>query len=544
MILKGLLTLLTQRPEFRRLVQQIQKAEGLPALTGITETSRPFVVSALSAALKEPLLFVVADEAQALQVVDTLKAMVQSADDVIFMPDRDALPYERLISDHETTQQRMHALLRLIDGEQPGTIVVCSARALSQPIIPPRELAASLYDLEPGQEVDLTLMLEHLYNLGYEPVTEVEEPGQFSHRGGIVDLFPATLPRPVRIEFFGDEIESLRTFDPQTQRSLNPIASCVIGPAREALPLRGPEAVKVLEQLNTALLHHDAQERWQRDLEDLRYKRSFDDIAFYLPYLHETASVLDYLPRSGLLVLDNPESIQNRLLELDAQAEEMKTRFENDHENPTQLLAAHITWSQLGTRLAQLRQLRFADILSASEGEFDAYHQGGTEHLLPSFTSASSYGGRLRSFVQDCRKALDNRERVVIVSAQARRLSEVLGDESILGEHAILVSPGVNINEAPESGTLTLIQGQLPEGWQSHSLATTFFTDTEIFGWSRKYKAQQRKIITPASFLAEVNAGDYVVHQEYGIGRFEGLVKLEFDGRRTRVPAYSLCRYR
>jgi len=297
-ILKGLLTLLTQRPEFRRLVQQIQKAEGLPALTGITETARPFVASALSASLKEPLLLVVADEAQALQMVDTLKALAQAADDIVYMPDRDALPYERLISDHETTQQRMNVLLRLADA-QKHTIVVCSARALSQPVIPPKELAASLYDLEPGLEVDLTLMLEHLYNLGYEPVTEVEEPGQFSHRGGIVDLFPATLTRPVRIEFFGDEIESLRTFDPQTQRSLNPIASCVIGPAREALPQRGPEAVRMLEQLNIAMLHHDAEERWQRDLEDLRHKRSFDDITFYLPYLHDQASVLDYLPKAA-----------------------------------------------------------------------------------------------------------------------------------------------------------------------------------------------------------------------------------------------------
>jgi transcription-repair coupling factor (superfamily II helicase) len=539
-ILKGLLALLTQRPEFRRLVQQIQKAEGLPALTGITETARPFVASALSAALKEPLLLVVADEAQALQMVDTLKALAQAADDIVYMPDRDALPYERLISDHETTQQRMNALLRLADA-QKHTLVVCSARALSQPVIPSRELAASLYDLKPGLEVDLTLMLEHLYNLGYEPVTEVEEPGQFSHRGGIVDLFPATLTRPVRIEFFGDEIESLRTFDPQTQRSLNPIASCVIGPAREALPQRGPEAVKQLEQLNIAMLHHDAEERWQRDLEDLRHKRSFDDITFYLPYLHDQASVLDYLPKSGLLILDNPESIQNRIMELDAQAEEIKARLENDRENPTQLRAAHITWSQLETRLAQLRQLRFADILSASEGEFDAYHQGGTEHLMPGFTSANSYGGRLRAFVQDCRKALDNRERVVIVSAQARRLSEVLGDESILGNiAAIHVSPGVNINELPESGTLTLIQGQLPEGWQSHSLATSFFTDTEIFGWSRKYRAQQRKIVTPASFLAEVNVGDYVVHQEYGIGRFEGLVKLDSTGVERE---YLLIRY-
>ena len=179
-------------------------------------------------------LLVVGDETQAMQVTDTLKVMVQEPGAVFCLPDRDALPYERLMSDAETTQQRMNALLNLAEAHR-HTIVVCSAHALTQPVIPPQELSASLYELEPGQEVDLTSLLDHLYNLGYEPVTEVEEPGQFSHRGGIVDLFPPTLPRPVRIEFFGDEIESLRTFDQETQRSLNPIASCIIGPAREAL---------------------------------------------------------------------------------------------------------------------------------------------------------------------------------------------------------------------------------------------------------------------------------------------------------------------
>ena len=529
MKLKGLLSLITQRPEFRRLIQKIQHAEGVPALTGITEAARPYVVAALSSSLKSSLLLVVADETQATQVVDILKTLVEEPEEVYCLPDRDALPYERLMSDAETTQQRMNALIRLTEQHQQA-IVVCSARALTQPVIPPQELAASLYDLEPGDEVDLTALLEHLYNLGYEPVTEVEESGQFSHRGGIVDLFPPTLPRPVRIEFFGDEIESIRTFDPETQRSLNPINYCVICPAREALPQRGPEAARELAQLHSEMLHRDAEERWKRDLEELRQRRSFDDITFYLPYLHPTASVLDYLPKNGLLILDNPEGLQNRVAELDAQAQEMKEHFEQDRENPTQLRSQHIDWDALATRLAQLRQLRFADILSASEGEFDAQLHGGTEHLVPAFTSANSYGGRLRAFALDCRKALDNRERVVVITAQARRLAEVLGDEATLDDAAIHVSPGANINELPENGTLTLIQGQLPDGWQSRSLAIQVFTDTEIFGWSRKYKTQKRKLVTPATFLAEVNVGDYIVHQEYGIGRFEGLVKLNSTG--------------
>ncbi len=180
--------------------------------------------------------------------------------------------------------------------------------------------------------------------------------------------------------------------------------------------------------------------------------------------------------------------------------------------------------------MQQRRQLRFADILSTAEGDFDVRQQGGTEDLVPPFSSANSYGGRLRAFVQDCRKALDRRDRIVIVTAQARRMAEVLSDESILQEATIHVSPGTNINQIPDAGTLTLIQGQMLEGWQSRTLALYVYTDTEIFGWSKRRSAQRRKPITPASFLAEVNPGDYVVHQEHGIGRFEGLVKMNLTG--------------
>src|SRR5205823_6653077 len=204
--------------------------------------------------------------------------------------------------------------------------------------------------------------------------------------------------------------------------------------------------------------------------------------------------------------------------------------LERERENPAHLRAAHVDWKQLELQIHQRRQLRFADILSTAEEDFNLRQQSSTENLMPACTSANSYGGRLRTFVQDCRKALDNRERIIIVTAQARRMAEVLSDESLLGKATIHVSPGSNINEAPESGTLTLIQGQLSEGWQSHGLGLQVYTDTEIFGWSKRRDEHRRKPVTPASFLAEVNPGDYVVHQEHGIGRFEGLVKLDSTG--------------
>ena len=529
MTLQGLLTVLTQRPEYRRLREKLQNSEGIPALTGITEAARPFVVASLAISLKQPLLLVVSDEVEALQMVETIKSFVPNPSDVFCLPDRDALPYERLIGDTVTTQQRLQTLIAMVERERTP-LVVCSARTLTQLVIPPQELSASLFRLQAGQEVDLTMLLEHLYNLGYEPVAEVEEQGQFSHRGGIIDLFPPTMPRPVRVEFFGDEVDSIRTFDQETQRSLNKVEYCIIGPSREALPTRGPVVAQELAQLDSKMLHSDAGERWKRDLELLRQQRSFEDITFYLPYLHDRATILDYLPRNGLLLLDNPAGIQNRIFDLDVQAQDMRDRLEREHENPPHLREAYVSWNQLETQIQQRRQLRFADILSTAEGDFDLRQQGGTENLIPEFRSANSYGGRLRAFVQDCRKALDNRDRVVIVTMQARRMTEVLSDESILHDHTIHVSPGTNINQLPEAGTLTLIQGQLPEGWQSRSLALYVYTDTEIFGWSKRRNAQRRKPVTPASFLAEVKAGDYVVHQEHGIGRFEGLVKMNLTG--------------
>ncbi len=529
MTLQGLTTVLAQRPEYKRLQEKLHNNEPIPAITGITEAARPFVVASLALTLKQPLLLVVSNEEEASQASDMLKTFVPNPSDVFFLPDRDALPFERLIGDALTTQQRMQALIAMVERERTP-LVVCSVRALSQFVIPPKELSAAILYLHTNQEVDLGMMLDQLYNLGYDPVAEVEEPGQFSHRGGIIDLFPPTMPRPVRIEFFGDEIDSIRTFDQETQRSLNTIATCIVGPAREALPGRGTQAARELAQLASTTLQKDALERWERDRDLLVQQRSFEDITFYLPYLHDRATILDYLPRTGLLVIDNPASIQNHALEMDAQAEAIKTRLEQDHENPPDLRDTHITWSQMEPQVQQRRQLRFADILSSAEGDFDVRQQNGTEFLLPAFSSANSYGGRLRSFVQDCRKTLDNRDRVIIVTMQARRMAEILSDESILGDATIHVSPGTNINQLPEAGTLTLIQGQLMEGWQSRSLALYVYTDTEIFGWSKRRNAQRRKPVTPSSFLSEVNPGDYVVHQEHGIGRFEGLVKMNLTG--------------
>ena len=137
----------------------------------------------------------------------------------------------------------------------------------------------------------------------------------------------------------------------------------------------------------------------------------------------------------------------------------------------------------------------------------------------------------MRAFAQDVRKLLADRQRVVIISGQARRIAEVFGDEAILGHNGtVMVSPATDLPQAPEPGTLALVHGRFPEGWHSRSLALSVFTDAEIFGWSKRHGEQRRAAGTPATFLAELRPGDFIVHQDHGIGRFEGLVKLSTGG--------------
>jgi transcription-repair coupling factor (superfamily II helicase) len=524
--LSGLLPLLTDRPEFRRLRERLASGAQVPVISGVTEAARPYLAGALASATRTAMLYVVRDNEAAEPVAESLRALLGRDVPVHVYPDRDALPYERLMPDAVAVQGRMNALTAL--AATPGmVIVVCSARALIQPVMPRDEFSEVLQALRPGTQLDPRTLLERLAALGYESVAEVEEPGQVSHRGGIVDLFPPALVRPVRVEFWGDEIESIRTFDQQTQRSLNPIERALVGPAREALGIRGLAAAQRLETLSIIGMNPDARHRWQRDLEMLRAGESFEDIALYLPYLHTPASPLAYLPEDGVLVLYDYDGIERTARELAEQAEEVRDRLERDGENPPGFAPALLAWETLRPQIDARVQVRFASL--GAEEPTDAAHQGSA--LAPDLLPATSYGGRVRAFAQDVRRALSERQRVVVVSAQARRLSEVFADESLLGKAGTVhVAPVTDLPIEPEPGTLTVVHGRFPEGWHSRSLALSVYTDAEVFGWARRRGDQRRAGSTPASFLAELRPGDFVVHVDHGIGRFEGLVKLNTGG--------------
>ena len=553
MSLRGLLPILTRRPELVRLRERLVRplaAEGDAsplsfAINGVADAAKPYLVAALAAAAGRPVLFVTATEERARLMTRTMAALLGDRPDTetaqaLLFPDRDAMPLERLLSSADTIRERMTALLALMqmrarraalpegeDGNLPTLVISTAIRALTQPIIPPEEFARATTALQENSEINLAEFLGHLSALGYENVAEVEEPGQVSHRGGIIDIFPPTRPRPVRVELFGDAIESMRTFDPETQRSLNPVALLLIPPAHEALPSRGPEADAQIHQITTGALHPDAAERWARDRESLRQRASFDDIALYLPYLHRTASVLDFLPSDALIILDGPDHLETLALDLADQAREVRDRLVRQGDIPADLRSAWIPWEQIQPTLLKRRGVHFASLTADMPGQAGSmWGDAAGADLVP----ANSFGGRLRAFAQEARKAMNDRQRVVIVTNQARRLAEMFSDEEALGDRTVRVTPVPTLDDMPDTGTLTVVHSaELVEGWHSRALALSVYTDAEIFGWSKR-KQEKRSFVNPATFLSELKTGDYVVHIDHGIGRFEGLVKLESSG--------------
>ena len=542
MKLSGLLELLRERPAYQALLDALQS--DIPSWRGrtrplqILKSARPYLVAALAQHLRRPILVVTGRPQRAVQLHTHLRQWLPASEVHLFSA-ADPLPYEKVPWGGETIFQRLSALSALAPyfastpaqagGEEPP-IVVTSARALLSLTIPRREFILGLRVLRQGQQVNLVKLLESLVSMGYQPAQLVEEPGTFSRRGGIIDLFPPTERWPVRMELFGDEIDSLRQFDPSTQRSMQSIPAVTLVPANEALPKFGPQAAERLEHLALEACQTVAAMDFRRDIERLAAGETFKGIEFYLPYLYsQPGRLLDYLPDAGLLIVEDMAELDEAAREFMKQAEDNHQTVQRTGDLPPDFAATHWDWEQEKERVAARADLDLGYGLEAEEESLPP--------LAELFTPAPHYGGRLKQIVSESDEMARAGERVVIVSRQARRLAE------LFLEAGRPIAEVEEITQPPIPGTITLLRGVLSEGWMLDHVwpaesdaptapATILLTDTELFGWSKPESRQRRRArgLSPEAFFSDVSPGDYVVHVEHGIGIYRGLVRMTVDG--------------
>lgn len=540
MNLSGLLPLIRETLAYRHLLRTWGQGAGgrepTPAVLRLPRGPRAYVTAALQRDLARPLLVITARVEQAQALASELAAWA-GPDAVARFAEPVPLPYERAPWGEGTRRQRLAVLAGLVGAAEvpspltplsPGLgreaegeggtprLVVASARALMQKTLPRDEFVAGTWSLRRGQPLHLESALAHWVGLGYEAVTVVEAPGQFSRRGGILDIYPPASPTPVRIELFGDEIESLRAFDPATQRSREALAEVAITPAREALPR---DARRLAESLPTAV-------GWAEDLALLAAGTAFPTLEFYLPYLYQPAgNLLDYFPPEGLVVVDDWADLETSVRELAEQAEQLAAEHAAAGDLPPDYPSPFFTWAELSRRLRERRPLILGGTgHDADSGDGYTDKSPEVELLRNAFAPGPRFGGQIKPLLDHLGQVRAAHQRTVVVTRQAERLSD------LWAERDIPLPPVSEIAQTPPRGSLTFVRGALTEGFTLPSLH--LLTDAELFGWSRPEPRRRRppRAIAPEAFFSDMQPGDYVVHVEHGIGRFGGMVKRIVEG--------------
>ncbi len=532
MNISALLTWFDSLPSYRNLREDLRGGDVPPPL-GLMRAARPALLAALLRDLERPLLLITGSVERARTLQQSLRDWLPDPAPIYRFPEPPALFYERAPWPREAVAGRMAVLCRLATpgAAQQRMVVVASARALMQPTLPLQQFRFGTRTLRVDQTLDLGETLELWSGLGFEPTSVVEGPGQFSHRGGILDIFPPTDPLPLRIELFGNQIDSIRRFDPATQRSAAHLEQVTITPAREPLPRHGRRVAQELAAWFDQPRPTEVAEELAAHREALAAAAPFPGLEFYLPYLYtHPASLVDYLPRDGLLVVDDPAELAETWAGLEEDGVEMREAAERENSLPPGYPLAYLDWGHWQESVTERALL----VLGHGESEPQS-------ELAAHFSPGPRYGGQLISLLDDVGKALLGGERVVLVSRQAQRLAELWSEQ-----HDDTL-PVDELTEPPRA-ELTFVHGPLEEGWLLSGVDMTLglpplrlLTDAEIFGWRMpEPRRPVRRRPAPETLYADLTPGDFVVHTDYGIGIFRGLIHYTVDGEERE---YLLVEY-
>ncbi|MDF2890475.1 MAG: mfd [Clostridia bacterium] len=528
MSFKNILKPLENMQEYKLLMESIKGSNRNIEAYGISDTQKSLISAAVSENTHKSCLIITHNEIAARKIYEDIgflnpsTGLLLSSGEIIF----------RKIDarSSEIKQQRLLAIKELLSGE---TKIVCaSVEALLHKMVPASRYQEIKRRISLGDIIDIDELVILFYLAGYERVDMVEGKGQFSIRGGIIDFYPLTEENPIRIELFDDEVDSIRTFDAITQRSIEKIKSIEINAARELL-LHNHElksASQLLEHalgkrvkaLNSAGKKKDAEklsEIIKEDIDKLNQGVYFEGIERYLSFFKlEFSSILDYL-KDFIIIIDEPNRVRQRY-------DNIELEF---HEHFKQLLAANevlpdqygtfFTYDQLLMKFKNSKCISFNTLLkSSADFKPDA---------IISFVARSMhpFHGKLDLLMDELQLWKSKKYKVVILSGteeKGRRLVQSLIDQKI---EAIFKS---SLDIELQDGHVVVIPGTLNSGFEFPSIRYAVISDREVFTAPKKEGPKKKGRLIKV--FTDLKVGDFVVHENHGIGQYVGIEKLTVGG--------------
>lgn len=528
---------LQEAQEYKTLVEALAKPMAKALADGCVPSQKLHLMDALSrenalSSFARFRLIVTSSDKRVREIRD--EYLFYDRNTVIF-PAKDLIFYQADLRGRELEKERIRCLRRLVEG-RPTTVVTTFA-ALMTPQVPLSAWKSNVLQLEKRQTYSLEELSRKLVRMGYEKNFQVDAPGQFAVRGDIVDVFDLTEENPYRIEFFDEEVDSIRSFDLETQRSIEPMELVKIYPATELILSdtrlsdgidRIREEEKKTEEALRSQGHMEAAHRLSEGIGELceaalEY-RDFGGLEGYIHYFYpQTDSFLEMFPEEhSMIFLDEPVHLreEGEAVELEFR-ESMISRSEKGYVLPGQMqlvCSAALTASRMNHyRCLGLTALATGDSFFLPECIVSVHAR-----------SVPAYNKSFDTLVSDLKKYKLQKYRMVIISASRTRAKRLAGD---LTERGLTSFYSENPDRILGDGEIMTYYGNIAHGFEYPQIRFIVIAETDIFGPARKTKKVKRHYDGESiRDFAELKVGDYVVHEDHGIGVYRGVEKIEVDG--------------
>ncbi|MBQ7525265.1 MAG: transcription-repair coupling factor [Abditibacteriota bacterium] len=526
MSLGKILPLAGNIPSVKKILDAVGAGTKVVQAQSLTASAKPFLIAAALRKTGKGALIVTADRDMAEEIYAALPEYDIPAEKIHFLPSPSAFVFEDGRPDFATVGERLKALRALCFNE-PGAVVIAPLESALCKCASAEDISSGAVTLSVGGEWDIDKLAADFARMGYAPADIVDSPGFFARRGGLIDIYPLGEDMPVRIDFFGDEIDSIRRFDGSTQRSVEKIKSVLVLPTSECAPT-AEELKRVLPRLREEAeslaesLEGDHRRRCEEGvMKDIAEAEagSFDRIDLYLPYFR-SGTVFDFLPPEAMLILDEP-----------ARAKALQEQFVEDYIVKIRSRAAHgltlpdapdrhAAFEDAALPAAKSHQTLILAMLPRTVAEINP-------EVAEDFKASPSeqFAGRVDAFAEQLRTRTENGVTTIIASKRDKRIREILTEQSIYPaqlESAEKIIPGVYTAHSGLKSGFVVPSGKL-----------AVVSDEDIFGATRVIRPRKvnRESVAISSVL-DLKEGDLVVHINHGIGYYRGIhtKKLEIGG--------------
>ncbi|MBO4911403.1 MAG: transcription-repair coupling factor [Butyrivibrio sp.] len=531
--MRAITTPLNELKEFEELNKYLEKPFACAEVTGCVDSQKLHFISSLGADFKYRIIVTYSD-LRAKEIYEDYKFYDKN---VTVYPAKDLIFYQADVHSNEIVRQRIRCMRRLLEG-RPVTVVTTFS-ALMAPQIRPEVIKENILSIDRHKPIDETEIAKRLVTMGYVRNYQVEGPGEFSVRGDIVDVFDLTEDNPFRIELWGDEIQSIRSFDIMSQRSLEKLESIDIYPAseiildekklREGMDRVNEDTEKVCKALRAEFKTEEAH-RIKKQTEELNEQlfelHSVVNLESYIRYFYDdTVTIQEMFPKGkSCIFIDEPQRVQEHAMAVEAEFRESMThRAEKGYVLPGQMDLLYSIDNCISRMGNGRRVLISALAMPASQNLFSPEKSWDI-----SARSVAPYNNSFDSLVNDLKSYVKKGYRVLILSGSRTRAKRIVED---LRDNLVTAFYSEDPGRVLRPGEIMTYYGRILKGFEYPGIKFAVIAESDIFTEHTRKKRKKKSSYTgeKISNFADLKIGDYVVHEEHGLGIYKGIEKVETD---------------